>query len=161
MILRSLLPIRFAMIALLLAGVACASEEAPNPTESGLASSPSPAPTIEVTAREYTFKVSQAPAAGEVTFTLRNEGKEKHELIVFKLKSGRPATKILELPQIQGRKLMEEVGGTFAKAGRAATQPIRTELTPGVYALVCFVPSPDGTPHFAKGMVEEITVDQD
>ena len=158
MMFRSLL-LRFATIALLLAGVGCASEESPNPTEPGLAASPSPPPTIEVTVREYDFKVSETPAPGEVTFTLRNEGKEGHELIVFKLKTERPAKKVLELPQREGRKLIEEVGGTFAKPGRRAGKPIRAELTPGIYALVCFVPTPDGTPHFARGMVEEITVD--
>ncbi len=108
---------------------------------------------------EYDFEVSEPPALGETTFTLRNEGKEKHELIVFKLKTDRSAKKVLGLPQKEGRKLMEEVGGTFAKPGARGHKPIRAELTPGVYALVCFVPTPDGIPHFAKGMVEEIIVD--
>ena len=28
----------------------------------------------------------------------------------------------------------------------------------GNYVLICFIPSPDGTPHFAKGMVRPLTV---
>lgn len=151
-------PMLLASAVLLLAGVACASEDSPDTRESG-PPSPTPAPTIEVIARDYDFELSETPAAGEITFTLRNEGKEKHELIVFKLKTDRSAKKVLELPQNQGRRLVEEVGGTFARPGRSADKPIRAELTPGVYALVCFVPSPDGTPHFAKGMVEEISVE--
>jgi hypothetical protein len=31
-------------------------------------------------------------------------------------------------------------------------------LTPGAYAILCFVPSPDGVPHLAKGMIRPLTV---
>lgn len=36
-----------------------------------------------------------------------------------------------------------------------AASPI---VEPGSYVLVCFVPSPDGIPHLAKGMVWPLTV---
>jgi hypothetical protein len=145
---------------LVVAGGACASEKSPDSTASNPnAASPSPIPAIEVSAREYEFKLSETLLPGEATFNLRNTGKEKHELVIFKLKTNKPAEKILDLPQKEGRKLVEEVGGTFAKPGRIAANPIRAELTPGVYALVCFVPTANGTPHFAKGMVEEVTVE--
>lgn len=154
------LPVAFVTAALLLAGAACTSEESPDAAASSPESAtPVSVPPIEVTAREYKFTVSETLESGEATFTLLNKGKEEHELVIFKLKTDRSAEKVLKLPQKKGRKLVEEVGGTFAKPGRAATNPIRTDLTPGVYALVCFIPAPDGTPHFAKGMVEEIAVE--
>jgi hypothetical protein len=31
-------------------------------------------------------------------------------------------------------------------------------LTPGNYALICLIPSPDGVPHVAKGMMVPIEV---
>jgi hypothetical protein len=31
-------------------------------------------------------------------------------------------------------------------------------LGPGRYAMVCFIPAPDGVPHALKGMVSEFTV---
>ena len=48
--------------------------------------------------------------------------------------------------------------------GIAAMEPGMTEyftatLTPGKYGLICFLPDvKDGKPHFAHGMVQEITV---
>jgi hypothetical protein len=35
---------------------------------------------------------------------------------------------------------------------------LQFDLDPGDYVLVCFVPSPDGTPHFMQGMVATVTV---
>jgi hypothetical protein len=32
------------------------------------------------------------------------------------------------------------------------------ELTPGNYAIICLIPSPDHVPHFAKGMMRPLTV---
>jgi hypothetical protein len=39
-----------------------------------------------------------------------------------------------------------------------ASQHLQLALDPGRYVVVCEVPSPDGAPHHAKGMIEEITV---
>ena len=152
-------PSALLMAALLFVGTACASEDSPEEASSPEAASPTPEAEIDVIAREYEFDLSETLVVGETTFKLRNEGKEQHELVIFKLKTGRPAEKVLKLPQSEARKLVEEVGGTFARPGSTAGNPIRAELTPGVYALVCFIPAPDGTPHFAKGMVEEVTIE--
>ena len=32
------------------------------------------------------------------------------------------------------------------------------DLEPGSYAMMCFVPAPDGAPHFAKGMLQGLEV---
>jgi hypothetical protein len=32
------------------------------------------------------------------------------------------------------------------------------DLAPGSYAIVCLIPSPDGVPHFVKGMLKSVTV---
>jgi hypothetical protein len=39
-----------------------------------------------------------------------------------------------------------------------ASQLLQLDLEPGRYVVVCEVPSPDGTPHHAKGMIQEVTV---
>jgi hypothetical protein len=39
-----------------------------------------------------------------------------------------------------------------------ATTETVVELTPGNYAVLCVVPSTDGMPHVAKGMVRQLTV---
>jgi hypothetical protein len=41
--------------------------------------------------------------------------------------------------------------------GDAGTRTL--ELSPKTsYALICFVPDADGTPHFAKGMIEQVDI---
>ena len=39
-----------------------------------------------------------------------------------------------------------------------ASQRLQLDLDPGRYVVICEVPSPDGTPHHAKGMIEEVTI---
>ena len=38
------------------------------------------------------------------------------------------------------------------------TTAVTQALPAGQYAFICFIPSPDGTPHFAKGMLAAVTV---
>jgi hypothetical protein len=39
-----------------------------------------------------------------------------------------------------------------------ATAEVTLDLKPGTYVLACFVPGPDGVPHLAKGMLEQLQV---
>jgi hypothetical protein len=48
-------------------------------------------------------------------------------------------------------------GGVQVIPPRAA-QRLRLDLEPGAYVLFCAVPSPDRTPHYAKGMIKQVTV---
>ncbi len=139
---------------------ACDSEERPSANQPGGSPSPAPTPTkIEVVAREYEFEAPSSLPAGHTSFILVNEGKQDHELVIFKLKTQRSARQVLRLSQKEGRKLVEEVGGTFARPGQTSRNPVRARLSAGDYALVCFVPAAGGTPHYAKGMVSEISVE--
>jgi hypothetical protein len=49
------------------------------------------------------------------------------------------------------------VGGMKALLPGAAQQ-LQLDLEPGEYAVICHVPSPDGTPHHVRGMVRQVTV---
>jgi uncharacterized cupredoxin-like copper-binding protein len=49
-----------------------------------------------------------------------------------------------------------EGGPNPAELGDTATTSVALE--PGTYAMLCFVPGPDGVPHVAKGMVRPLTV---
>jgi hypothetical protein len=54
-------------------------------------------------------------------------------------------------------KWVHEVGGPNAPApGRTSAAVV--DLAPGTYAFICVIPSPDGTPHVAKGMARPFTV---
>jgi hypothetical protein len=56
--------------------------------------------------------------------------------------------------------IVEEVGfpGNFMSPGESAEVTV-PNLTPGTYALVCFIPTEvEGPPHFAKGMISQLEV---
>ncbi len=90
-------------------------------------------------------------AVGEVTSTGDFSAFETEEL--------------LEMPEDQAEQHIETfAGGTFAPAGAAAGTV--TELTPGRWAYVCFIPvgsigdtEGSGPPHFVEGMAGELTVE--
>lgn len=115
--------------------------------------------TVDVTGREYAFKgVPPTLEPGPATFTFENVGKQPHEMVIFKVKTDKPIEKLLKLPRQKAQRFVEQVGGTGAAPGNKAAQPVEAELTEGSYAMICFVPAPDKTPHFAKGMVASFTV---
>jgi uncharacterized cupredoxin-like copper-binding protein len=114
---------------------------------------------IAVTAVDYKFHgIPEALEAGEVTFVLQNEGEEKHELVMARLKGGKSTEEVLRLPGPQQERFIEPVPGrALARPGGSAE--LSAELGPGAYAYVCFIATPEGTPHAFEGMVGELTVD--
>jgi hypothetical protein len=121
---------------------------------------------LDVEAQEYRFVLEGhlRPGWGEVHFV--NQGIETHEMAILRVKpevttdqlsgalaSGDDAT--------VGALLDGSPDATYG--GPAPLDPqqesdVVTLLRPGHYALVCFVMAPDGTPHFANGMVEGFSV---
>lgn len=154
------------------AGTQDPAEASPTAEADATAASPTTAAaatgTIAVQADDYEFiGIPEELPAGETTFTLDNVGEEFHELVLFKLNTDKSVQEILELPEKQAEKLVQPVGGTFAKPGEQAKKPVTGELEPGRYAALCFVSvgtTPEnkkaqGPPHFTKGMVAEFTVE--
>jgi hypothetical protein len=91
-----------------------------------------------------------------------------HEMLMVRYKD--PSTTIENLVKLsdkEARKAIDFLGASFGPPG--ATDTESKELTPGKYALVCFVPvgstsekaarTADGPPHVAKGMSAEFTVE--
>lgn len=124
---------------------------------------------VDVRAVDYAFEgVPETIPAGTVTFQFSNEGKEVHEMIMVRYKD--PTTTIEDLMKLsdkEAEKALDFLGASFGPPG--ATDIESREMTPGKYALVCFVPvgstSPqaarkaDGPPHVARGMSAEFTVE--
>ena len=173
-------------IALLLVGilaVACqatASPSAPeasppsaSPAEVPTASAPAPsaggasasagagAGELAIVAREFSYEAPATIPAGPVRITLTNQGKEEHMAQIAKLADGTSLDQLLAaLMQndfAAAFKMMTLVGGpTAVLPGKE--QEVAAVLDPGNYALLCFVSSPDGIPHLAKGMVAQLKV---
>ena len=114
---------------------------------------------VQVAGLDYSFDAPAEVDAGWTTFQFANRGTEAHHLTLFRLEAGHTAADVVAAMQerrsLQG--IATAVGGPNAPmpgAGANAT----IHLTPGQYALICVVPSPDGVPHLFKGMVKPITV---
>lgn len=128
--------------------IACA-KEAPRP----------PGPNVvTIVATDYAFGMPDTLPPGVTTFQLANAGAEVHHAILVKLAEG----KTLADFQAAGDKTPTPDWMSFP-GSPAAIEPndtanTTTTLTPGQYVLVCFVPSPDGVPHIAKGMARPFIV---
>ncbi len=124
----------------------------------------SPAPNVlTVTANEFAFTAPDQVPAGMTTIRLVANGKELHHVQFVKLDSGKTVD---DYVQAVGKAMKGEApppawatdyGGVNPPVP-GGTAEITQQLEPGSYALVCFVPGPDGVPHIAKGMSRAITV---
>lgn len=135
-----------------------ANPQAAHPHSSFVA--PPGANLVTVVAREYAFDMPASIPAGLTTFRLRDAGAQPHHLMLFRLDSGRTLsdafhalTTTTALPS-----WMHAVGGPNTPAPGGGVSYGTLVLAPGEYVVFCMVPSPDGAPHFAKGMARGLTV---
>ena len=129
----------------------------------------SPAAGITVVATEYKFAVTGTATGGFVQVRFENDGKEPHILVPFKLKPGKTAADASALLSAQ-QPDPEQVAvvfdgdpntsfyGTPGLLVPGDSETTVAHFTPGSYVLVWLIPSPDGTPHFAVGMLADLTV---
>lgn len=123
------------------------------------AANPSPAASATMTLLDYSFKLSGPIRAGKRTIRVRNVGKQHHEVQLVQLAPGKSAKEMMDwLGKMEGPPPGKALGGV---AGMEAgmTEYFTADFAPGKYALICFLPdTKDGKPHFAHGMLQEITV---
>jgi hypothetical protein len=112
----------------------------------------------EIRLKDYAFEIP-AFAAGAHTFKVINDGPGTHEFQIVRLNDGASVQDYLAAlaPGAKGPPPGVMVGGpgAFSKGGEGYWSGT---FTPGRYAALCFVPAPDGQPHFMKGMVREFTI---
>jgi len=130
---------------------------------------------LDVTAEDYHYMgIPEKAEAGKTTVHLSNKGTEMHEMVIFRISDDvtAPVEKLLELPEEEMGGKIEMKGAAFAMPGAEAATTV--DLEAGRYAVVCFIPvgstpeameqagpnsaPPEGPPHFAQGMVHEMTV---
>jgi hypothetical protein len=90
---------------------------------------------------------------------VRNTAEQSHEMFVAKLAPGKKPEEVLAwIESPKGPPPLMPLGGTVGLA-RGAYNDISLDLTPGNYALFCFIPdAKDGKPHVAHGMIKPFTV---
>ncbi|MGD9890558.1 MAG: hypothetical protein AB7N70_13445 [Dehalococcoidia bacterium] len=137
-----------AILALLLAG-ACGED-----------STAAEIPGVTVVARDYAFEMPEEVPAGRVRLTLRNEGPEPHHAQPARLKDGvtlEQFTAQLQQGPEAALPLLSFPGGPGPVAS-GTSQDVTLDLVEGQYVMLCFVESPDGAPHLAKGMMQPFRV---
>lgn len=120
-----------------------------------------PTPPIELVLSDYTFAFSQPLTAGTHTIRVRTASphRQSHEAIFAKLEPGSTAADLaawIETPN--GPPPGAPIGGT-AGLSPGEWNDVTLELTPGRYAILCFIPDVgDGAPHIVHGMVTEFDI---
>ena len=122
-----------------------------------------PAAQAMVTLREFSFTAPATLPSGQTVVKVTNSGTQPHELTVVKL-NGITAEQLksalgnANATPPPGPPPFSAVGGLGAIAPGTSGEALLT-LTPGNYALLCFVPDPaTGKPHAAEGMVQGFSV---
>ncbi|HYH93108.1 MAG TPA: hypothetical protein VD763_08115 [Candidatus Saccharimonadales bacterium] len=116
---------------------------------------------LAVTGSDFAFQAPASIPAGLTKLTLTNAGAEEHQAQIAGFKAGstfEDLTAALAGPdEIAALALVTLSGGpTGVQPGASASTT--SNLEPGAYVFLCFVRSPDGVPHFAKGMIAPIEV---
>jgi hypothetical protein len=115
---------------------------------------------LDVVATEYEWHgLPDELPAGSYPVTFRDEGREAHEISIFRNRDRVPLDELLELGPVGIRDAVDMAGTLVAGAGSAAAEPMTITLTPGEYEVVCFLPAAsDGKAHFHHGMHRTLTV---
>jgi hypothetical protein len=135
--------------ALLAAGIVF--EAAPKPRE------------VEAVGTDYAFQLPSDLPPGPTTFRFNNNGKKRHELNIFLLKSGVTVTQVLEL-QKAGKTTKDLVDGPvgvlFADPGGRSGARLLTDLIAGrEYGVICIFSDTAKAPrHYEMGMYSTIRV---
>lgn len=111
-----------------------------------------------LTLGEYAFSWDTPPTAGHQRIRVENVGTEGHEVFIARLAEGKNAQDLLAwIEKPDGPPPGDALGGVgFMAQGRWNVMDL--DLQPGRYALYCFVPAPDGAPHFVHGMMQELEI---
>ena len=130
-----------------------------NASSAGSADSSANAPIVTVTATDFSFDAPGQVPAGAVTMRLVNKGTELHHAQIIKIEDGKTMEDIAAALKNPGPPppWVKFVGGPNAVPPGKETHATSV-LSPGLYAYLCFIPSPDRVIHASKGMVKPFEV---
>jgi hypothetical protein len=118
------------------------------------------APDVHLELFDYGFRFSKPLTAGKHTIHVMNNAAQEHEAVMMKLAPGKTmkdADAWFESGMKGPSPVTPEPG--MAGLGKGRTATFTTNLTPGKYGIVCYIPdAKDGKPHEMHGMVQEFTV---
>jgi uncharacterized cupredoxin-like copper-binding protein len=117
-------------------------------------------PKVTIEAADFSFDAPSTIPAGYVDVTVKNTGKEGHQVQFVKLGDG------VTYDQFKAAAAKTDIGSlstsTFVGGPNGADPGASTsailKLEPGTYALACFIPGTDGQAHAAHGMTGTVEV---
>jgi uncharacterized cupredoxin-like copper-binding protein len=117
-------------------------------------------PKVTIEAADFSFEAPSTIPAGYVDVTVKNTGKEGHQVQFVKLGDG------VTYDQFKAAAAKTDIGSlstsTFVGGPNGADPGASTsailKLEPGTYALACFIPGTDGQAHAAHGMTGTVEV---
>jgi hypothetical protein len=152
-------PWRLAVAVSVIALAACerASQETPDTTQAPAAATGAPN-EMTIMASEFAFDAPDSVPAGMMKVNLMNHGGELHHVIFVHMDSGHTQEELFK--EMVGEKLpaWAHVAGGPNSPPPGGTTETTIDLMPGQYVLICVIPSSDGVPHVAKGMVRPLRV---
>ena len=125
---------------------------------------PPPAPptanVVTITGNDFSFVAPDTIPAGLTTVKFQNAGKEPHQVVVIRIDSGKTMADVATLMKDPTAKVPGWMSFPMGANGVVPSDSSNATATlvPGHYMLVCFISSPDGTPHANKGMVRPLEV---
>ena len=118
---------------------------------------PVPEPTADMTVNlvDFAFAPDAPFTAGHHVLKVVNDGTQPHEIEVVRLGEGKTMDDLARWGQTFEGDLPGSSLGGIAPIAPGQTAYVPMELTPGDYAVLCFVPDPThgNVPHLAQGMV--------
>lgn len=147
--------------ALALAGLlaGCTSDRPSADTAASAPTGKNTPAVVTVTAADFSFDAPPRIPAGTTTFRLMNQGTELHQAQLVKLEDGKTLgdlAQALKNPGPPPAWLKWQGGPNGIAPGQEANAT--AVLTPGQYAYLCLIPSPDGKIHISKGMARPFEV---
>jgi len=106
--------------------------------------------------REYRFEYPQPIRRGRTVFSVHNEGRLNHLLVLLILPPDLPGTLDSQLHSPNRRPTAVQRVLPLFHPGDSTLFAL--ELTPGRYGFICSVKDPDGIVHDLKGMNSEFRV---
>jgi len=112
---------------------------------------------VPIVATDYAYRTVDTLEAGPVAFTLDNQGRVAHELVIGPLRPGATPAQVRALlaTGAEADSLQDGVAVLLASPGQRAFGQLTAELLPGrTYALICYVRDGATLPaHSRLGMV--------
>lgn len=114
---------------------------------------------VTMTLDDYSFALSTPITRGPHTIRVENAtAAQSHEVELVKLAPGKTLQDLMAwIESPQGPPPGAAIGG-IAGLAKGEVASFTYDFAPGEYGWICFIPGPDGRPHFLHGMMQQFTV---